>query len=286
MKISTEIRSAARLVGEEKAVELIAKAGFDAWDFSMLSMVNYDWKTNKCSPCSHPLAGKDHLLFAKKLKRIGLDNGIVCNQSHAPYPTYCREIRDCFERSLECTAEAGGELCVIHPDNFLPAKENALMFLELLPLAKQYGVKIAVENMWSWSDKTKSASPAACSEPHSFLAHLNEVNDPFFVACLDIGHAELFGLNTDACSMIDALGPHLQALHIHDNDKKGDLHLAPFLGSIDLPAVADALKRNGYSGFLTLEACSHLASFDADGVQKGLLELFDSAKRFEKLVTG
>ena len=33
MKTSTEIASLAKLVGEEKAVEYIAKAGFDAWDF-------------------------------------------------------------------------------------------------------------------------------------------------------------------------------------------------------------------------------------------------------------
>ena len=44
MKISTEIGSAAQLVGEEKAVEYVAKAGFDAWDFSMFDMCGYDWK--------------------------------------------------------------------------------------------------------------------------------------------------------------------------------------------------------------------------------------------------
>ena len=38
MKISTEIFSASKIVGEEKAIELIAKAGFDAWDFSMFYM--------------------------------------------------------------------------------------------------------------------------------------------------------------------------------------------------------------------------------------------------------
>ena len=38
MKISTEIGSIASLVGEEKAVELVAKSGFDAWDFSMFDM--------------------------------------------------------------------------------------------------------------------------------------------------------------------------------------------------------------------------------------------------------
>ena len=38
MKTSTEIDSIAKKVGEERAVEYIAKAGFDAWDFSMFNM--------------------------------------------------------------------------------------------------------------------------------------------------------------------------------------------------------------------------------------------------------
>ena len=33
MKISTEINSAAKIVGEERAIEYYARAGFDAWDF-------------------------------------------------------------------------------------------------------------------------------------------------------------------------------------------------------------------------------------------------------------
>ena len=43
MKISTEIGSAAAVTGEERAIELVAEAGFDAWDFSMMSMCRYDW---------------------------------------------------------------------------------------------------------------------------------------------------------------------------------------------------------------------------------------------------
>lgn len=38
MKISTEVSSIAKKVGMEKAVELCANAGFDAWDFSMFDM--------------------------------------------------------------------------------------------------------------------------------------------------------------------------------------------------------------------------------------------------------
>ena len=73
MKISTEIASAARIVGEEKAIELIAKAGFDAWDFSMFSMCRYDWKEKKPIFTDHPLCSGDALAFARKLKRVGLD---------------------------------------------------------------------------------------------------------------------------------------------------------------------------------------------------------------------
>lgn len=41
MKISTEIESIAKHVGEHKAVELCAKAGFDGWDFSLFDMCRY-----------------------------------------------------------------------------------------------------------------------------------------------------------------------------------------------------------------------------------------------------
>ena len=65
MLISTEIASAAKLVGEEKAVEWVAKAGFDAWDFSMFAMVRYDW-TNRCLlPNDHPLCRPDYLKFVR-----------------------------------------------------------------------------------------------------------------------------------------------------------------------------------------------------------------------------
>lgn len=284
LKTSTEIRSLASHIGEERSVETVAKAGFDAWDFSMLAMVKYDWGTNRCSPCGHPLAGNDCFKFARRLKQIGLDNGIVCNQSHAPYPTYCPEIRATYERCIELTAEAGGEICVIHPDNYKTAEENAEMYLELLPFAKQCGVKIAAENMWTWSDKTQSASFAACSNPKSFLEHMNAVNDEFFVACLDIGHAELKGLDTTAEEMITSLGKHLQSLHIHDNDKLNDSHQIPFSMDIDFAPVAKALKDIKYNGYLTLEACSYLRGFDSETLQKGVKDLADSARKFAEMI--
>ena len=283
MKTSTEIHSAARLVGEERAVELIAKAGFDAWDFSMFNMCSFDWSTRTVKPSSHPLAGENYLAFARRLKQIGLDNGIVCNQSHAPFPSNQPAIRSYFRRAIECTAEAGGSICVIHPDNNKGPQENAEMYAELLPFAKQCGVKIATENMWNWDTTQDQASFAACADPASFCAHIEAVNDPYLVACLDIGHAEMRGLNTTAVEMIRALGPHLQALHIHDNDKWQDSHQIPFSMDIDFVPIVAALREIGYDGCFTLEASYYLDAYTAETAAEGVGKLAESARKLAKM---
>jgi len=283
MKISTEINSTAKILGEERAVEALAKAGFDAWDFSMFSMCNYDWKHNDILENSHPLAGADYLKFARKLKKIGLDNGIVCNQSHAPFPSRCKAIRDFYKRAIECTAEAGGKICVIHPDNDKSPEENAQMYFEILSFAKEHGVKIATENMWNWDNEKNHSSFAACATPESFNAHLKAVNDDFFVACLDIGHAEMKGSDTNAVEMILALGDKLQALHIHDNDQLHDSHQIPFSMNIDFNAIAKALKQIQYQGYFTLEADAFLKDYSIENVQDGVLKLAESAKQFRTI---
>ena len=282
-KISTEIASASRIVGEERAIELFAKAGFDAWDFSMFSMCKYNGATKTLMENDHPLAGKDYLKFARRLKQIGLDNGIICNQSHAPFPTSCAEIRSYLKRAIECTAEAGGNICIIHPDNNKSAEENAEMYFELIPFAKDCGVKIATENMWNWDKEKGHSIFAACATPKSFCDHIDIVGSEWLVACLDIGHAEMKGSDTTAAEMIRALGPRLQALHIHDNDKLHDSHQIPFSMDIDFKAIADALKEINYSGYLTLEADRFLADYTEENVFDGVKRLADAARKFAEM---
>ncbi len=278
-KISTEIHSSARIISEERAIELLAKAGFDAWDFSMFSMCKYDWSKKALMENDHPLAGRDYLKFARRLKQVGLDNGIVCNQSHAPFPTSCAEIRSYLKRAIECTAEAGGDICIIHPDNNKSAEENAEMYLELLPFAKECGVKIATENMWNWDKEKGHSIFAACATPKSFCEHIDVVGSEWLVACLDIGHAEMKGSDTTAVEMIRALGPRLQALHIHDNDKLHDSHQIPFSMDIDFRAIAAALKEINYKGYFTLEADRFLTDYTEENVFDGMKKLADSAKK-------
>ena len=285
MKISTEIYSCAVHTGEEKAVELIAKAGFDAWDFSMFEMCRIDWRNWQVIESNHPLKQADYLKFARRLKQIGLDNGIVCNQSHAPFPSKVPEIRETYlKRAIECTAEAGGEICIIHPDNNSSAEENAEFYNELLPFAKEHGVKIATENMWNWENGAPHACAAACSHHTDFCKHIDLVNDDYLVACLDIGHAEMAGLDTSAPTMIRELNHRLKALHIHDNDKLGDSHQIPFSMNIEWEPIAKALKDINYQGYLTLEADRYLSKFDKESVFEGVCDLAKSARRLEQLI--
>lgn len=279
MKTSTEIFCASSLVGEHKAIELIAKAGFDAWDFSMYDMCPYDWEHRCALPSAHPLTGPGYLTFARELKQVGLDNGIHCNQSHAPFPSGCKAVRDCFRRAIECTAEAGGSICVIHPDNNSSAQQNAEMYHELLPFARACGVKIATENMFNWNSERDESTFAACATTEDFLSHLNAVDDPYLVACLDIGHAELRSSGSGAVNMIRGLGHHLQALHLHDNDLVHDAHQIPLTMSIDYPPIIRALKSIGYQGYFTLEPSNAMNSYTPQQVPQRLAAMYASVRQ-------
>lgn len=283
MKISTETESIAKKVGMEKAVELCAKAGFDGWDFSMFSM-------HKALilplPGVKKLNSARYLSLARRLRQIGLDNGIVCNQSHAPFPVRMPAVRSVLKLAIECTAEAGGEICIIHPDNNKSAEENAELYFELLPFAKECGVKIATENMWNWDIIKNRSSFAACATGEDFRKHIDAVNDDFLVACLDLGHAEMEGSGTGAVNMIHTLGASLQALHIHDNDCIHDDHQIPFSMNIDFVPIVKALKDIDYKGWFTLEASEYMKKYNKDNAFEGVKKLQESARRladeFEK----
>ncbi len=275
--ISTEIGSVSKFTDEKIAVQLVAKAGFDAWDFSMFTnMVVFDRRTKRHRPADHPLATDNYLAYARELRRIGEDNGIICNQSHAPFPSANKEIRSYLKRALECTAEAGGKICVIHPCNDWETAKNAEMFAELLPFAKSCGVKIATENMWNWDSENGHAASASCSDPKSFVELLDAVNDEYFVACLDLGHAEMKGLGTSAVEMIRALGSRLKALHIHDNDKLHDSHQLPYSMDIAFGPIIEALYEINYDGEFTLESDSYIGK---KTLVKNLLDMSKVARK-------
>ena len=150
---------------------------------------------------------------------------------------------------------------------------------QLLPFAKDYGVKIATENMWNWNVQKDEAKFASCSNSESFNAHLDAINDPYFVACLDLGHAEMRGLDTSAVEMIEKLSSRLQALHIHDNDLHHDSHQIPFSMQIDFEPIVKALKAIHYDDYFTLEADQFMKAYNRNNAFEGVKLLAESARK-------
>jgi len=69
-------------------------------------------------------------------------------------------------------------------------------------------------------------------------------------ACLDTGHAFL---SDDLPNLIGKLAGHLRMLHVHDNRKQFDDHLAPGDGKIDWAWLMKELVSTGFHGSLVLE---------------------------------
>lgn len=271
MKISTEIYSTARIVGYERAVDLIGKAGFDAFDLSLFDL-SRDENTRLF----------DHS-YIRELRKIAESHGMTCNQSHAPFPSDSKRVIPHLKYALEATAEAGGEICIIHPCNNNTAEQNAEMYRNLLPFAKECGVKIATENMWNWSDERDESLPAACSKAEDFVRHVDLLSDEYLVACLDIGHSEMRGSSSGMVNTIKALGHRLKALHIHDNDRWHDSHQIPFSMDIDFDAMVRALFEIGYDGYFTLEADAFLKAYNEQNVAEGVKKLWETARRLADL---
>ena len=177
-------------------------------------------------------------------------------------------------------------MCVVHPCNDYSAEQNAELYTKFEPFARRAGVKIGVENMWNWEKGAPNACAAACSEHGDFLRHLSLLPDDVFVACLDIGHAEMAGLNTSAVQMIETLGGRLQAMHLHDNDKVYDEHLLPYTRSVDFAPVIEALKKAGYQGDITLEASSFLPKFPVSLYPAAAKLMAAVAENFRQKIAG
>lgn len=259
MKLSTETYPLDLTSGFEGAVTTLKEIGFDCYDLSIFNL-------NKEGD---PFGGADYRERAVALRKTAERVGIFCNQSHGPYPyhkphnpKWNEEIFGWCVRALEITSLVGGKTCILHPFHDWTAQENATrIYLPLQPYCKKYGVRIALENMWGRENNTGKAIPSVCGTAQSFLEHLELLDPEWFVACLDIGHAEMVGEETSAAQFILALGDRLKALHVHDNDLKNDLHIHPYGGQIDWEPIYAALRKVGYGGEFTFEADSFVHKF-------------------------
>lgn len=266
MILSTENGALRERVGERKAIEILAKAGFDAIDYTFTPWMERG---------EMPWNGSEYASYAKEVNQMAKDNGIFFNQAHAPFifhtsylPDWNREILPLQIRCMESCALLGIPHMVVHPVHHLPYNRhltsgpsnmetiwdlNREYYHLLQPYAKEFGVKVSLENMFGEDARRGCLVPDMFSDPHEYAKFYDELGDTENFMCLvDTGHSGIVG--EDAGDTIRVLGSRVKGLHLNDNDYRSDGHLIPFQGKIDWEDVMKALAEIHYEGDFTFEA--------------------------------
>ena len=262
MKLSLNMGNITCCYDFEKSLTMARDAGFEAGDYSLMDLVEDD----------QPFLGENYRALAEQERAICDRVGIPVTQTHAPFTftakqwddvnTYRDVVLPRMIRSLEVSGILGAEVCVIHPIHHTVYRgheeelfeRNMDFYRTLIPYAKEYGVKIGVENMFQHDPKRKYIVHDTCSTSAEFIRYIDTLDSDSITACLDVGHVALPLSDETAADVIRALGhDRLGALHIHDNDYSRDQHHLPYLGKLDWMEIAKALGEIDYKGDFTYE---------------------------------
>ena len=247
MVLSTQTEVGSKRLGDEKCVRMICEAGFAALDYSMFRMQDDDYLLDQPSYLEHVL----------EVKKIAESYGKYFNQAHAPFPsfkvgedTYNTVILEKIKRSIEIAGTLGAKNLEL----------NAEFYNNLIPLCKEYNIKIACENMFGRDRRRHCIIPNICSVGEEFRAMMDMLDPKYFTACVDIGHAGLVG--TTAPEMLRTLGhDYVGCLHVHDNDYLEDRHCPPYFFDLDWEEITQALADIDYKGDFTFESDDFLVNF-------------------------
>lgn len=260
MKTSTCSGHFIKVFGLFDGIDRLGRVGYDALDLSLYETPAPLYEDGWRDACAD-------------LRAIMQKNKIAFNQAHTDFPTWHQdENNDArFARlvhELAVCGELGIPHAIVHPGNFpydpngAHVEQNIAFYRSLLPYAKEYGVKIAVENMYRHNRAGNAILPYTCADPVEFAHVLDSLDSEWFIGCLDLGHVLLTGY--EHAYAIRTLGhERLHALHVHDVDYLHDLHTLPYQSKTNWEEVITALRDIRYDGDLTLEADGFFANTPA-----------------------
>ena len=275
-------------LGDEGMVKTIKDAGFDALDFSFYNV-----------PDNQSAIGDNYLERAHEIRALLDKYGLACNQAHAPYNLEETEAFDLSNprfkaqvRALEFASILGAKNIIVHAIKHISDKEhlfevNYRFYKSFEPYCKEFGIHVAVENLWNRDEKRRSFV-GVFGTAEELTRMVKMLDSPWFVACVDVGHAALAG--TEPEKFIAGMSPDiLRCLHLHDTDYLSDTHTIPFLGGHNWDGITRALAKIGYEGDFTLEILLYAGSFPdalladslvlAEKTGRQLIRMFEEAGR-------
>lgn len=256
-----------------RCAEIYQKAGFTAVDYGFFKMGCDD---------TDPMNGADYRTKAQEMRRTIEAAGLKVNQTHAPFHFQNWGDENYFQtvthprlvRSLEISAILGAKIAIVHPLHYGLYhgheeewfERNMKFYRSLIPYCREYGIKVALENMWQRHPLRRNIVLDTCAAKEEFVRYVDALDSEYMVACLDLGHVGLSFQYDEAQDVIRALGhDRLQALHVHDNNYQEDQHLLPFMGKMNWAEITRALGEINYSGDFTYEVNRSLFETVDDG---------------------
>lgn len=149
--------------------------------------------------------------------------------------------------SIDHAREIGARLVVVHPGNRTPLDcshprihwdANRESLGHIIDYAEDLGVGVGVENM-------PGNTPMMLQKASDFQAMADE-GLPVPIT-LDVGHANTTG---QLLAFLDALGPRIVHVHLHDNRGSTDEHLAIGMGNIDWNLIRSRLSFDRITGII------------------------------------
>lgn len=256
--IAVCIQNANKNVSPKETIDAIYKAGFKNVFVQYYNKENLEFDELKQIDYCREL-GLNIIFCHLRYKRI---NEIWLEEESGD------EVVNEYIKDLEVMKEKQIDMVIMH----LTTKNNPPIYNEIglerikkiVKHAKELGIKIAFEN----------------TKKQGYLEYvLGNIKDENVGICFDSGH---YHVHFDDQFDFEFFKNRYFAVHLHDNDKTGDLHLLPFDGTIDWNDVISKLKENNYIGPITMELC-YRCEYLKNSVEDFYKEGYNRGKRLEEM---
>lgn len=181
----------------------------------------------------------------------------------SPDPLFIETTRQRTLQSLQIAQIIGATTVVFHA-NFIASIRNdpyrdgwiERMIQFWIPVANEaqkLNIQIVMENMWEF-------------DPSILRTVLERVNSPHLMACLDVGHSQLYS-KLPVTDWLDDLEGWITYFHINNNYGEIDEHLALDDGVMDYSRILPLMSKVAGNPAVTLEI------EDSDDLQRSLVYL-------------
>ena len=287
MKLSIDNGMLLSRFGDFESLRMIREAGFDCVDMTYYT-----------SPIDSPLLNDEYRERAFKLRECLDELRLECNQAHAPFFFKYGDnfdLEDAHYRaivhSMESASILGARIIVVHSvghrvngEILFDREYNIEYYKSFIPYCEKFGIRIAVENLFEYAEN--GGFVGRLGSPEELSRFINDLDYPYFCACVDTGHASLTGYKPE--NFIAGMSADvLKVLHVHDGDYNGDRHTLPYLSGFNWQEIMSSLKNIGYDGELTFEILNYFGKFHialipealrlAEKTGRYLISLFEEA---------